>query len=303
VKPVARLHVGLILPNYGEALDSGRLASAAAAAETAGFDSGWVTDHLIVPPEHAPVYGTIAEGLVSLGFLAARTQRLELGVSALVVPQRNPLVALKQLATLDLLSGGRIVTAVAAGWMKGEFALLGADFERRGRLLDEWLDLAASVFDQMPGRVVYEGDFFSLDGWLSPALVRPGGPELWVAGVSRATLRRAARTGVWHPVALPPDELRPLAAELRGRRPDSRVVLRIGLSLRPEPEAGRDERGRHAIAGPPEWAIERLVEYVEAGCDGFVLNLDYGRPGLDERVLEFAERVAAPLRQIPPRSE
>jgi alkanesulfonate monooxygenase SsuD/methylene tetrahydromethanopterin reductase-like flavin-dependent oxidoreductase (luciferase family) len=303
VKPVARLHVGLILPNYGEALDSGRLASAAAAAETAGFDSGWVTDHLIVPPEHAPVYGTIAEGLVSLGFLAARTQRLELGVSALVVPQRNPLVALKQLATLDLLSGGRIVTAVAAGWMKGEFALLGADFERRGRLLDEWLDLAASVFDQMPGRVVYEGDFFSLDGWLSPALVRPGGPELWVAGVSRATLRRAARTGVWHPVALPPDELRPLAAELRGRRPDSRVVLRIGLSLRPEPEAGRDERGRHAIAGPPEWAIERLVEYVEAGCDGFVLNLDYGRPGLDERVLEFAERVAAPLRQIRPRSE
>ena len=297
VKPVAHLHLGLILPNYGEALGAGRLASAAAAAEKAGFDSGWVTDHLIVPPEHAPVYGTIAEGLVSLGFLAARTQRLELGVSALVVTQRNPLVALKQLATLDLLSGGRIVTAVAAGWMEGEFALLGADFERRGRLLDEWLDLAASLFEQMPGRVVYEGDFFSVDGWLAPALVRPGGPELWVAGVSRATLRRAMRTGVWHPVALPPDELRPLAAELRGRRPDSRIVLRIGLSLGPEPEAGRDERGRHAIAGPPEWAVERLLEYVEAGCDGFVVNLDYGRPGLDERVLEFGERVAAPLWQ------
>jgi hypothetical protein len=226
---VAHLHLGLILPNYGEAVGADRLASAAAAAETAGFDSGWVTDHLIVPPEHAPVYGTIAEGLVSLGFLAARTQRLELGVSALVVSQRNPLVALKQLTTLDLLSGGRIVTAVAAGWMEGEFALLGADFERRGRLLDEWLDLAASVFEQMPGRIVYEGDLFSVDGSLSPALVRPGGPELWVAGVSRATLRRATRTGVWHPVGLAPKELRPLAAELRGRRPDSRVVLRIGL--------------------------------------------------------------------------
>jgi alkanesulfonate monooxygenase SsuD/methylene tetrahydromethanopterin reductase-like flavin-dependent oxidoreductase (luciferase family) len=300
---VARLHLGLILPNYGEALGARRLASGAAAAEEAGFDSGWVTDHLIVPPEHAPVYGTIAEALVSLGFLAARTQRLELGVSALVVAQRHPLVALKQLATLDLLSGGRIVTAVAAGWMEGEFALLGADFERRGRLLDEWLDLAASVFEQMPGRVVYEGDFFSVDGWFAPALVRPGGPELWVAGVSRATLRRATRTGVWHPVALPPDELRPLAAELRGRRRDSRIVLRIGVSLRPEPEAGRDERGRHAIAGPPEWAVERLVEYVEAGCDGFVVNLDHGRPGLDERVLEFGERVAAPLRQAGSQSE
>jgi alkanesulfonate monooxygenase SsuD/methylene tetrahydromethanopterin reductase-like flavin-dependent oxidoreductase (luciferase family) len=200
---VPPLHLGLVLPNYGEALDAERLAGVAVAAEQAGLDSGWVTDHVTVPAEHAGTYGTIAEALVSLGFLAARTQRLELGVSALVVPQRNPLVALKQLATLDLLSGGRIVTAVAAGWMEGEFALLGADFERRGRLLDEWLDLAASVFEQMPGRVVYEGDFFSVDGWLAPALVRPGGPELWVAGVSRATLRRATRTGVWHPVALP----------------------------------------------------------------------------------------------------
>src|SRR5918999_1549196 len=91
-------------------------------AEEAGFDSGWLTDHVLVPPEHAPIYGTIAEALVSLGFLAAHTRRLELGVSALVVPQRNPLVALKQLTTLDLLSGGRIVTAVTAGWMEGEFA-------------------------------------------------------------------------------------------------------------------------------------------------------------------------------------
>jgi alkanesulfonate monooxygenase SsuD/methylene tetrahydromethanopterin reductase-like flavin-dependent oxidoreductase (luciferase family) len=235
---------------------------------------------------------------VSLGFLAARTQRLELGVSALVVPQRNPLVALKQLTTLDLLSGGRIVTAVAAGWMEGEFALLHADFERRGRFLDEWLELAASAFEQMPGRIVYEGDFFSVDGWLAPALVRPGGPELWVAGVSRATVRRATRTGVWHPVALPPDQLRRLAAELRARRPDSRIVLRIGVSLRAEPEAGRDERGRHAIAGPPEWVAQRLLEYVDAGCDGFVVNLDYDRPGLDERVLEFGEQVTAPLRTV-----
>jgi alkanesulfonate monooxygenase SsuD/methylene tetrahydromethanopterin reductase-like flavin-dependent oxidoreductase (luciferase family) len=292
---VARPHLGLILPNYGEALGAERLASATAAAEEAGFDSAWVTDHVIVPPEHAPVYGTIGEALVALGFLAARTQRLELGVSALVVPQRSPLVALKQLTTLDLLSDGRIVTAVAAGWMEGEFALLDADFDRRGRLLNEWLDLAASVFEQMPGRVTYEGEFFSVDGWLAPALVRPGGPELWVAGVSRATLRRAARTGVWHPVALAPEELRRMAADLRERRPDARVILRIGVSLGPEPKPGRDERGRHAIAGPADWVTERLKEYVDAGCDGFVVNLRYDEPGLDERVHEFAEQVAPQL--------
>jgi alkanesulfonate monooxygenase SsuD/methylene tetrahydromethanopterin reductase-like flavin-dependent oxidoreductase (luciferase family) len=281
------LHLGLILPNYGEGLEAERLAASAVAAEEAGFDSGWVTDHLVVPEEHAPIYGSIAEALVSLGFLAGRTRRLLLGVSALIVPARNPLVALKQLTTLDLLSGGRIVTAVAAGWMEEEFETLQAPFAQRGRLLDEWLDLAAAAFEQLPGRVCFEGELISVDGWLAPALVRPGGPELWVAGVSRATLRRAAKTGVWHPVALSPDELRRMAADF-----DGRVVLRIGVYLADEPRTGEDERGRHAVEGPPEWVAERLAEYVEAGCDGFVVNLDYEREGLEERVHRFAEEVA-----------
>ena len=290
------LHFGLILPNYGPALSAQALADAAAAAEESGFDSAWVTDHLIVPAEHAEVYGTIAEALVSLGFLAARTTRIELGVSALVVTQRNPLVALKQLATLDLLSGGRIVTAVAAGWLEPEFETLGAPYDDRGGLLDEWLELARSVFDQMPGHVRHDGSRLSVDGWMAPAPVRPGGPELWVAGVSRATLRRAALTGVWHPVALPPDELRSMAAELRERRPDSRVVLRLGVYLEPEPGTHGDERGRHAIVGPSEWVAERLREYVDAGANGFVVNLDHAQPGLGERVARFAEEVMPLIR-------
>jgi alkanesulfonate monooxygenase SsuD/methylene tetrahydromethanopterin reductase-like flavin-dependent oxidoreductase (luciferase family) len=289
---VSPLHVGVVLPNYGEALDPERLAGVAVAAEQVGLDSGWVTDHLIVPAEHAGTYGTIAEALVSVGFLAARTSRLELGVSALVVPQRQPLVALKQLATLDFLSHGRIVTAVTAGWLEGEFATLQASFEQRGRLLDEWLRVASSVFEQMPGRVRYEGDLFALDGWMAPPLIRPGGPALWIAGVSRATLRRAELTGVWHPVALPPAELRAMAAELRERRPDSRVILRIAIYVTPKPQDAVDERRRHAIAGPPEWIAERLDEYVEAGCNGFVLNLGHASPELEERVRYFAEEIA-----------
>ena len=285
------LHLGLILPNYGDALAAERLAGAAVAAEEAGFDSGWVTDHLIVPDEHAPVYGSIAEALVSLGFLAGRTSRLQLGVSALIVPQRNPLVALKQLTTLDLLSGGRIVTAVAAGWMEGEFETLGAPFAQRGRLLDEWLDLAKSAFAQMPGRVRYDGELLSVDGWLAPALVRPGGPELWVAGVSRATLRRATKTGVWHPVALAPDALRELREGF-----DGRTILRVSAYFADEPKAGEDERGRHAIEGPPEWIAARLAEYLDAGCDGFVVNLDHEREGLEERIRRFGAEVLPLLR-------
>lgn len=279
------LHLGLILPNYGEGLESERLAACAVAAEESGFDSGWVTDHVVVPDEHAAVYGSIAEALLSLGFLAGRTQRLQLGVSALIVPARNPLVALKQLTTLDFLSGGRVVTAVAAGWMEAEFETLGASFAERGKVLDEWLDLAAAAFDQMPGRVRFQGNLLSLDGWLAPALARR--PELWVAGVSRATLRRAAKTGVWHPVALSVDELREL-----GRGFEGRTVLRFSTYFANEPKAGEDERGRHAIEGPPEWIAERLAEYVEAGCDGFVVNLGHDSPDLEDRVRRFGAEVA-----------
>jgi alkanesulfonate monooxygenase SsuD/methylene tetrahydromethanopterin reductase-like flavin-dependent oxidoreductase (luciferase family) len=293
------LHLGVILPNYGEVLDAERLAAVAVAAEQAGLDSGWVTDHLVVPSEHAGTYGTIAEALVALGFLAARTHRLQLGVSALVVPQRQPLVALKQLTTLDFLSGGRIVTAVAAGWMEKEFATLRADYEQRGRVLDEWLRVASSVFEQMPGHVRYEGDLFALDGWMAPPLVRPGGPPLWIAGVSRATLRRAEVTGVWHPVALRPEKLRTMAAELRERRGDSEVILRIAVYITPKPQEAVDERRRHAIAGPPEWIAERLDEYVEAGCDGFVVNLGHASLVLEERVRQFAEEIAPLLPRKP----
>jgi alkanesulfonate monooxygenase SsuD/methylene tetrahydromethanopterin reductase-like flavin-dependent oxidoreductase (luciferase family) len=284
----AMLHLGLILPNYGQGLDAEGLDRAAVAAEESGFDSGWVTDHLVVPDEHAPIYGSIAEALVSLGFLAGRTTRLLLGVSALIVPARSPLVALKQLTTLDFLSGGRIVTAVAAGWMEGEFETLGASFAERGRVLDDWLDLAASAFAQMPGRVRHE----NVDGWLAPALVRPGGPELWIAGVSRATIRRAKKTGVWHPVALSPDQLRKLKGDF-----DGRTILRISTYFAREPNAGEDERGRHAIEGPPEWIAERLHEYRDAGCDGFVVNLDHEREGLEDRIRRFGEEVLPLLRE------
>jgi alkanesulfonate monooxygenase SsuD/methylene tetrahydromethanopterin reductase-like flavin-dependent oxidoreductase (luciferase family) len=244
-----------------------------------------VTDHLVVPEEHAPIYGSIAEALVSLGFLAGRTKRLQLGVSALIVPARSPLVALKQLTSLDFLSGGRVVTSVAAGWMEGEFETLGAPFAERGKLLDEWLDLAAAAFEQMPGRVRYDGELLSLDGWLAPALERT--PELWVAGTSRATVRRAAKTGVWHPVALSVDELREL-----GRSFDGRTVLRISTYFADEPKTGKDERGRHAIEGPPEWIAERLADYVEAGCDGFVVNLGHDAPELEDRARRFGAEVA-----------
>lgn len=286
------LHLGLVVPNYGPALDVDELAAVAEAAEDAGFDSAWVTDHLLVPAEFAPVYGTITEALVTLGFLAARTSRIRLGVSALVVPQRNPFVTLKQVMSLDTLSGGRIVLAVTPGWLEREFATLGADFAGRGSRLDDWLDLAASAFTQVPGPVDHAGALALHDAWLAPTLARPAGIEIWVAGTGKPALRRAARASVLHPVALPPSELSDLAARFRELRPDGRVVLRISTFLRDDPDSSAvDERGRHAVAGPPAWIAERLIEYVAAGCDGFVVNLGHDAPGLADRVRRFTAEV------------
>ena len=286
-------HLGVVLPNYGESFDPGRLAAAAAAAEEAGLDSGWMTDHVLPPSRHAGIYGTITEALVTLGFLAARTERLRLGVSALIVPQREPLLTLKQLVSLDVLSDGRLITAVAAGWMEEEFQTLGASFSDRGRRLDEWLELAGELLRQAPGRVLADGPLPVADAWLAPAPTRPEGLELWVAGVSRHTLRRAARTGVWHPVALPVRELRPMAAAFREQAPEGRVVLRLAVAVQDRlEEQATDDRGRHMVAGPASWIAEQLNDYLDGGTDGFVVDLAHDTPGLEDRIAAFAGEVA-----------
>jgi alkanesulfonate monooxygenase SsuD/methylene tetrahydromethanopterin reductase-like flavin-dependent oxidoreductase (luciferase family) len=285
-------HLGVVLPNYGEGFDPGRLTAAAAAAEAAGLDSGWMTDHVLPPSRHAGIYGTVAEALVTVGYLAGRTRRLRLGVSALIVPQREPLLTLKQLVTLDVLSGGRLVTAVAAGWMPEEFETLGASFAGRGRRLDEWLDLAGDLLRQAPGRVLADGPVEVSDAWLAPAPTRPEGLELWVAGVSRHSVRRAAKTGVWHPVALPLRELRSMAAEFRAEVPEGRVVLRLAVTVQDRlEEEATDERGRQMVAGPARWVAEQLNDYLEGGADGFVVDLDHNAPGLEDRIAAFAADV------------
>src|SRR5918999_3023434 len=285
-------HLGVVLPNYGEAFDPGRLAAAAVAAEEAGLDSGWVTDHVLPPLRHAAVYGTVAEALVTVGFLAGRTRRLRVGVSALVVPQREPLLTLKQLISLDVLSGGRLITAVAAGWMEEEFRTLGASFADRGRRLDEWLDLAGELLRQAPGRVVADGPVPVSDAWLAPAPARPEGLELWVAGESQPTLRRAAKTGIWHPVALPLRELRTMAASFRELVPEGRVVLRLAVAIQDRlEETATDDRGRHMVAGPASWVAEQLNDYLEGGADGFVVDLAHDLPGLEDRIAAFAGEI------------
>src|SRR4029453_773819 len=175
-------HLGVVLPNYGDGFDPGRLAAAAVATEEAGLDSGWMTHPVRAPPPPAGIYGTVAEALVTVGWLAGRTTRLRLGTSALIVPQREPLLTLKQLVTLDALSGGRLVTAVAAGWMEEEFQTLGASFGDRGRRLDDWLDLVGELLRQGPGRGGGDAPGPAVRRRAGPGAGPPRGPGLGGGG-------------------------------------------------------------------------------------------------------------------------
>jgi alkanesulfonate monooxygenase SsuD/methylene tetrahydromethanopterin reductase-like flavin-dependent oxidoreductase (luciferase family) len=293
------VHLGLIAPNYGPGLKPDNLLEAATTAERAGFDSVWVTDHIAVPKELAPVYGEITEALVTLAYLAARTSSIKLGVSALVVPQRPPLLTLKQVMSVAYLAQGRLMLCVAAGWTEQEFENLGYSMKGRGRRLDTWLDLTQHAFAEAPCDFTYlKGDLSIRNAWLAPGL---GGqlPEIWVGGHSPGALKRAARYGVWHPVGRSLDELRGLAAEFKQLRPEGRVILRIGVRFAAEPvDGGRDERGRPALIGPSQWVAERLLEYMGAGCDGFVVNLDNDRPGLGKRIEQFGEEVRPLLHDL-----
>jgi len=180
------------------------LAAIAQGAEELGFRSVWATDHLLVPTENYRPYGRLLEALTLLSFLATKTKEVRLGTSVLIVPMRNPVEVAKQVATIDVLSGGRALLAVGAGWLEKEFRFLNANFAQRGAFLDESIRLVRALWSQE--RINFQGKFFNIaDGVFEPKPVQGGGPPIWVGGNSRSAMRRAARLGDgWHPVGPDP---------------------------------------------------------------------------------------------------
>lgn len=285
------LHLGVVIANYGPELCPENLLACARAAAASGCDSVWLTDHVTVAPPHVPTYGNITEALITAAFVAGAVADLEVGISALVVPQRQLVLTLKQLVSLDFLNRGRLITAVAAGWHEEEFVALGADFPARGRTLDTFLALVSELRDHGPGQVG-GSSLVNWDGmWFAPG---PHSRELklWSAGNSRLAVRRAARVGAWHPVGMPPEELRVRRAELRRLNAGCSCVLRLPVRVTPRQQDGvEDDRGNPAIIGPPAWVAQKLGEYIEAGCDGFVVMLNPEQPGLSDRITEFMREV------------
>jgi probable F420-dependent oxidoreductase len=254
--------------------------------ERSGIDSIWLSDRLSSP---APV----PEVMTTLAAVAARTSRLKFGPSVIVLPYRTPVVAAKELATIDWLSRGRLFPAVGVGVeLPREFEASGVPFKERGRRTDEAIRVIRMLWSQ--DEVTFEGEFYRLDRvtifpkpWQTP-------PPIWIGGKSEAAIKRTARVGDgWIPSFITPDELRAgveqvqeLAAAAGRAVPPDHFGTLINFAVAPTSQAARAQaqpfipRGRVDEAtlarctafGPVEALIAKIEEYVEGGASKFILR-------------------------------
>lgn len=292
------MEFGISLPTYPAGATIEGCVSVATAAERLGYTSAWTTDHIIMPPEQAGPYASIFEPLIVLAYLAAETTTVRLGISVIVVPQRNGIVLAKELATLDHVSNGRLLAGVGAGWNEAEFRMLDAGdrFHSRGAYLDETIGVWRHLWTD-PSRP-FSGRFYDLpEVAFGPLPLTAGGPPVWVGGSSAAARRRAGRFGAaWHPVNVPAEEIEEQftvvrhAAEAAGRAAPivaPRLSMRFGTSHGGPVSAS----GARAIeAGSGDEMIDTLNAYRDAGASEVICH--FGSPD-GAAVVDAMERFAA----------
>jgi probable F420-dependent oxidoreductase len=184
----------------GDAIGVGEVARA---AEDLGFESIWVGEHPVLidphqPPSPLPSESELLDPVPVLAYAAAITQRIRLGTGIVILPLRNPVILAKQLASLDVLSDGRVLAGIGVGYVPGEYDAIGVPFETRGRRADEWIDAMRTLWhDDYPE---LRGEFASFGGiQCRPRPRQAGGPPVIASGMSTAGLRRAvARCDGWY---------------------------------------------------------------------------------------------------------
>jgi probable F420-dependent oxidoreductase len=265
------------------------IVAAAKKAEEVGFDAIFVNDHIVVGDDaRSAPWTNVYDPFVAMSFIAAHTSRIGVGVSVLIMPYRNPVATAKALATLDLMSAGRVTVGVGVGWNEAEFAALGVPFRERGARTNEYLRLWQACW--APGKVSFAGKFVSFaDMHVNPKPVQQPHPPIWIGGTSDAALRRAARfAAVWQPTPLPIAQLVERQAALRkaceeiGREPiPTRMSFRVEFSTITgnAPPAGKERPTGH---GTPAEVADDLLRYQEAaGLDAFQINF-HGNHNLDQ---------------------
>jgi probable F420-dependent oxidoreductase len=301
------MRFGVALPNYGPLAGSESLARLARLAEDLGVDSIWVSDHLVAPVGVQSIYpydrrpdakpgdmGVIEhfyEPVVTLAWLAGQTSRVRLGVSAYVVPYRNPVLTAKHVATLDALSRGRLILGVGTGWLREEFEALDVPFAGRGQRTEEYLGVMKALWTG--GEARFAGRHYQLPPVRTgPRPAQRPHPPLWIAGNSSVAIDRAARLGDgWHAIDLAPAELAPLVRELRERlAAHGRAADAVTVSLRKGVLVGTT--GGRPLYGDRN-AIQRDLEaYRTAGLDYLVANLRHAKD-TDDAERRLTETVRA----------
>ncbi len=307
IVPPGKMVFGLQLPvqsqstiyvdEWEKAAGPEELATVARQADESGFFYVAVCDHTAIPRRLAEAMGTTwYDTVATLGWLAGITDRVRLLSHVYIAALRHPLRAAKELATLDVLSGGRLIVGVGAGHVTEEFEALGVDFEQRGSLLDEAIDgIAAALTEEFP---TLEGPAFAGQGLaVSPRPRQQPRPPIWVGGSSPAALRRAAARGEgW----LPQTPRRQDMAELVPRLLELRQQLRPGDPIAIGALAG----GLHV--GEPSWELPRgtssggpevLAEHLAGWADLGVSHVQVRFPSRSaaetcEQMAAFAETVA-----------
>lgn len=258
------------------------IVQAAVKAEELGFDALFVNDHVIVDdsPRSEP-WRNVYDPLMVLSYVAARTSRVMLGTSVLIMPYRNPVVTAKMFATLDQMSGGRAIAGVGSGWNEEEYKALGVPFRQRGARTDEYLRIWQACWE--PGPTSFEGRFFSFNNMhVYPKPRQEPYLPLWIGGSSQASLRRAARFGqVWQPTPTPlntlvsnQDYLKDYCAEIeRGDPPPTRMSFRANFSHITGSTSGSGDRPTGQ--GTPEQVASDITRYrQEAGLEQFQVNFN-----------------------------
>ena len=251
-------------------------------AEELGFDALFVNDHVIVDDSpRSESWRNVYDPLMVLSYVAARTSRVMLGTSVLIMPYRNPIVTAKMLATLDRMSGGRAIAGVGSGWNEAEYNALGVPFRQRGSRTDEYLRIWQACWK--PGPTSFHGRFFSFDDMhVNPKPLQQPHPPLWIGGSSQASLRRAAHFGqVWQPTPTPlvtlvsnQSYLKDYCAEIeREEPPTTRMSFRVNFSQITGSSSGDGERPTGQ--GTPEQIASDITRYrQEAGLEQFQINFN-----------------------------
>jgi probable F420-dependent oxidoreductase len=226
------MKIGIHLPQYGRVANPQSITRAAQHAEALGFHGVWVSDHLVQPAAQDYPSPYLFDPIVTLTWAAAVTEHVDLGTSVLVAPQHSPLELANVLASLDSMSGGRVIAGVGVGWSEGEFAALGFDFATRGRRLDEIVRVWRTVWQDDPAS--FDGEFVSFrDLRVLPAPAHR--IPIWVGGTAAAARRRAVELGDgYHLIGVTPDEARDPIAEVRAARPESEFVVSLRTGWDPQ---------------------------------------------------------------------